>query len=381
MIKNILVDLQSKSDTKILSIFGTKGLEHIITKLDYILFYNKEYDLHIIAQKKTSNYKKNIIDLFLEDNVDSVDCNKYILLPTDITNENDYLNNLLESYTNVKPVLLFINTDSFPRIGYNLEKYDIKIAASMPYPHSVDVKLMIDSGLSLAYFYYLNLWSLTNFDLVFDNPNPKDKVFCYTKRFYDVINSERKYWFDRIASIVPNEFLHTSNRLDEPIFNNANLTLASYALASYFDYNECMFNIINETEGIYSFNINTKRTLPYKFTEKTLYSILFANPSILISQPELIEYLNSKGIRLLNNEFEVKSKKIFYEDNSILNLRNIHADFNIMFNNFCTFIANSKIEDRVNLYNKYKKIQKNNRTQLLNYIENPKKEILEYILK
>ena len=61
MIKNILVDLQSKGDTKILSLFGTKGLEHIITKLDYIVFYNKQYDVHIITQIKTSNYRKNVI--------------------------------------------------------------------------------------------------------------------------------------------------------------------------------------------------------------------------------------------------------------------------------------------------------------------------------
>jgi len=94
MIKNILVDLQSKSDTKILSLFGTKGLEHIITKPDYILFYNKQYDIHIIAQIKTSNHKKNVIDLFLEDNVESIDCNKYVLLPTEIDNENGYLNEL-----------------------------------------------------------------------------------------------------------------------------------------------------------------------------------------------------------------------------------------------------------------------------------------------
>jgi hypothetical protein len=381
MIKNILVDLQSKGDTKILSLFGTKGLEHIITKLDYIVFYNKQYDVHIITQIKTSNYRKNVIDLFLEDNMESIDCNKYVLLPTEIDNENEYLNQLINSYTNIKPILLFINTDSFSRIGYDLEKYNIKIAASMPYPYSLDVKLTLDYGLSLAYFYYLNLWSLTNFNLVFDNINPKDKVFCYSKRFYDTNNSERKYWFDRMASIIPKELLHTSNLLDEPKFKNADLTLASYALASYFDYNECMFNIIHETEGVYSYNINMKESIPYKFTEKTLYSILFANPSILISQPELIKYLNDKGIVLLNNEFEAKTKTVYDVDNSVLSLRNIHADFNIMFNNFCNFIINSKIDDRVNLYNKYKKIQKHNRTQLLNYIETPKKEILEYILK
>ena len=238
---------------------------------------------------------------------------------------------------------MFINTDSFSRIGYDLEKYNIKIAASMPYPYSLDVKLTLDYGLSLAYFYYLNLWSLTNFNLVFDNINPKDKVFCYSKRFYDTNNSERKYWFDRMASIIPKELLHTSNLLDEQKFKNADLTLASYALASYFDYNECMFNIIHETEGVYSYNINMKESIPYKFTEKTLYSILFANPSILISQPELIKYLNDKGIVLLNNEFEAKTKTVYDVDNSVLSLRNIHADFNIMFNNFCNFIINSKI--------------------------------------
>lgn len=361
MINNIFIDLHSGNQyVRILSLFGINQLEYVTTKLDYTLFYHKEYDTHIPIKHSTSKNRKNILDIFLEDNIESIDCKKHISLPIDIDNANEYLDGIIHSYTNVNPILCYINTDHFPHISYDIDKYNIKIVASMMYPRDdMDVDLMFDCGLSLCYFYYLNLWSLTDFELVFDNQNPKDKIFCYSKKFYNTENSKRKYWFDRLSEIVPKEYIKLSGTLDTPHFKNANLVLASYSLASYFDYNECMFNLINETDDVYGLNKS------YKFTEKTLYSILFANPSILICRPELIKYLNNMGVVLLNNEFGFNS----------------NIDFKISFDNFCKFIANSKLEDRIKLYQKYKSIQKDNRNIVLEYIKNSKNEILKYILE
>ncbi len=361
MINNIFIDLHSGNQyVRILSLFGINQLEYITTKLDYTLFYHKEYDTHIPIKHSTSKNRKNILDIFLEDNIESIDCKKHISLPIDIDNANEYLDGIIHNYTNVNPILCYINTDHFPHISYDIDKYNIKIVASMMYPRDdMDVDLMFDCGLSLCYFYYLNLWSLTDFSLLFDNPNPKDKIFCYSKGFYSGARSHRKYWLDRLKSILPNKLIKTSNTLDKPHFKNANLTLASYALASYFDYNDCMFNIIAETDNVYGLNKS------YKFTEKTLYSILFANPSFLICRPELINYLNTLKIALLNNEFGF----------------NLNEDFSICFDNFSKFMANSNLEDRIILYRKHKELQKINRALLLNYIETSKNEILEYLLK
>jgi hypothetical protein len=369
MINNIFVDLHRGNEyIRIFTLFGKRNLEHLYTKEEYIVFYNKEYDMYIPIKNNTSNDIKNALDMFLEDNIVSIDCKKYVLLPTDAnTNSaNEYLENLINVYKNTIPILFYINTDDFPRIPYNIEKYNIKVIASTNYHYNDrDVELMVDSGLSLCYFYYLNLWSLTNFDLVFDNKTPKDKVFCYSKRFYDNENSRRKYWFDRLSLVIPNEYIKTSNLLDTPYFKNANLVLASNSLASYFDYNECMFNLVNESDDVYDPNGRYNVDKFYKFTEKTLYAILFANPSLLICRPQLIDYLNNMGIVVLNNEFEFSS----------------NVDFKICFDNFCNFIANSNSKDRKNLYNKYKHIQQSNRNILINYIEGSKNEILEYILK
>ncbi len=366
MINNVFVDLnRGREYIKILTLFGNKELKCVENKADYNLFYNKKYDIYIPIQHTTSTNSKNILDIFLEDNIDSIDCKKYVLLPTE-NGSNEYLDEFINKYTNIIPILCYINTDNFPHISYDIDKYNIKIVASMMYPRDdMDVDLMFDCGLSLCYFYYLNLWSLTDFSLLFDNPNPKDKIFCYSKGFYSGARSHRKYWLDRLKSILPNKLIKTSNTLDKPHFKNANLTLASYALASYFDYNDCMFNVINETDSVYGPNNNSTIHLQYKFTEKTLYSILFANPSFLICRPELINYLNTLKIALLNNEFGF----------------NLNEDFSICFDNFSNFMANSNLEDRIILYRKHKELQKINRALLLNYIETSKNEILEYILK
>jgi hypothetical protein len=88
---------------------------------------------------------------------------------------------------------------------------------------------------------------------------------------------------------------------------------------------------------------------------------MFATPTFLLANQEILDTYKDMGIVFLNDEFYAE-------------------DIGDRFEMFCNFIKNSTYQERNELYKKHRIIQNRNREILLNYINTPKTNCIEYLL-
>lgn len=260
-------------------------------------------------------------------------------------------------------VLSFFNGDKFIHLVFQGDPFsevyseNIKVVSSTKYFKKENV--LSDIKLCLPFFFYKHQISLVDFNqLVYcENKFPLDKIFVYERRADETspILRHRGYFVNKIKSYFSDDKIETSNLLHKDI-ELETISMGKYHLGNFFDYQKCMFNIVFESQ-----HVDYKNEAQTWISEKTLFAILFANPFFLLANEDILNALKELGIDILNDEFDAD-------------------DIGDKFDNFCMFMINSTLEERKELFEKYKQKQIENRKKLLEYINSPKKEIIEFII-
>lgn len=221
---------------------------------------------------------------------------------------------------------------------------------------------LYDLKLCIPFFYYKHLLSLANTKYLesFQTKPLMDKVFIYGRRMDEPIQRNmrsRAYFLNKMRAIIPNEMIEFGDLFNMEI-EGYGLSFGLYHFGNYIDYNSCMFNVVHETIYVDS----KKERNSCWISEKSTFAILYATPVFLLANNEIINTIKDMGIVLLNDEYDT-------------------PDIGDKFEMFCNFIANSTAEERKKLYEKHRIIQNRNREILLNYIDSPKTNCIEYLLK
>jgi hypothetical protein len=335
-------------------IFGKHNLKLIESGNDFNLY---EYDLNINEKIffpiKKNNYRLQFdeVAIILQEFPHLVDCKKIVWLPS----ESDFGNKIIDTFKN--DILVHITLQGDP-VNVTYDYKNIKWISSVA-PHiKSDSELFVDLKLSLPYYFYRHQISLVDFEKVgvIETPNVLDKIFYYGRRLEenDVNQKNRAYFITKIKGFLNSDWFVTSNIHKNIEFSNIGVGL--YHFGNFFDYKCCMFNLIFE-----SLSVDCVRDYQVWISEKTLFAVLFSNPFILFANNYVLNTLKEMDIRILNDEFDgnnVEEKVI----------------------NFCHFMNNSSYAERRELYEKYLKISEQNRKHLLEYINNPKKDIINFLI-
>jgi len=238
----------------------------------------------------------------------------------------------------------------------------VKTITSTFTPSDKDNKnIHTDIKLCIPFFYYKHLISLVNFNYIdsCENKNPKDKIFMYARRTNELSKNDmrdRKHFANVIRHLLSEDKYEFGDTFRYEI-EGERISFGAYHLGNYFDYNQYMFNVVSES--IYS---DAPPLVGSNFiSEKSMFAILFSNPFFLLANITIRNVYKDMGILFLNDEFN-------------------KTDIGHKFEMFCDFINKSTYEERFELYEKYKIIQKQNREILLEYIRNPKLDCLEFLL-
>jgi hypothetical protein len=219
---------------------------------------------------------------------------------------------------------------------------------------------LYDLKLCIPFFYYKHSLSLANPKYLesFQSKSLMDKVFIYGRRM-DEIESQlrnRRYFLNKMNSILPDEMVEYGNLFTMEL-EGQTVSLGLYHFGNYIDYNSCMFNVVNESINVDSL----KNRHSCWISEKSVFAIMFATPIFLLANQEILETYRDMGIVLLNDEF--------YAD-----------DIGDRFEMFCNFIKDSTPQERNELYTKHRIIQNRNREIMLDYINSPKINCIEYLI-
>ena len=219
---------------------------------------------------------------------------------------------------------------------------------------------LYDLKLCIPFFYYKHSLSLANPKYLesFQSKPLMDKVFIYGRRM-DEIESQlrnRRYFLNKMNSILPDEMIEYGDLFTMEI-EGQTVSLGLYHFGNYIDYNSCMFNVVNESINVDSL----KNRHSCWISEKSVFAIMFATPTFLLANQEILDTYKDMGIVFLNDEFYAE-------------------DIGDRFEMFCNFIKNSTYQERNELYKKHRIIQNRNREILLNYINTPKTNCIEYLL-
>lgn len=220
---------------------------------------------------------------------------------------------------------------------------------------------LYDLKLCIAFFYYKHLLSLANPKYLesFQSKELLDKVFIYGRRMDEPHVAHmrtRGYFLKKMKSILPDDMIEFGDLFTMEV-EGYGLSFGLYHFGNYIDYNSCMFNVVNETIFVDS----QKDRNSCWISEKSVFAILFATPTFLLANQEILDTYKEMGIVLLNDEYDT-------------------PDIGDKFEMFCNFINDSTPEQRTELYNKHRIIQNRNREILLNYIDSPKTNCIEYLL-
>jgi hypothetical protein len=185
-----------------------------------------------------------------------------------------------------------------------------------------------------------------------------DKVFIYGRRMEEIESSlrNRRYFLNKMNSILPNEMIEYGNLFTTEV-EGQSVSLGLYHFGNYIDYNSCMFNVVNESIQVDSL----KSRASCWISEKSVFAIMFATPTFLLANQEILETYNEMGIVLLNDEYDT-------------------PDIGDKFEMFCNFIKNSTPQERNELYTKHRIIQNRNREIMLDYINSTKINCIDYLL-
>jgi hypothetical protein len=339
--------------------FGKDNIKLIDKKYNIKLYYFEYKDIQIWIPQlvNTSNIPINI-DLeqtILKHYPELSECKRIITL----NNMNlELSNSYIEKYKKDSVLVhLQLQGDAAQSI-FNDE--NVKTITST-YFNSDAGKKYIHSDLKLCipFFYYKHLLSLVNFNYIDSNSNnnPIDKIFIYARRTDESVSTmrDRAYFLNSLRNSIGNDKIEFGEIFRYEI-EGERISFGAYHLGNYFDYNQCMFNIV--LESIY---VDSPKSSNNYVTEKSVFAILFSNPFFLLANESILKMYKDMGIVFLNDEFETN-------------------DIGDKFKMFCDFITTSTYKQRFELYKKYKIIQKQNREIILKYIRNPKLDCLEFLL-
>lgn len=332
-------------------LFGKYNLNLIDTNETYNLYkFSTENNTIYYPVSKINNElkvgeEKNILQSFSF----LAECKKIIFLP------NCNYENIISLFGEEKIFRVSIQGDPCS-IPFDKK---VNIITSVKPNGTIINNILYNIKLCIPYFFYRHQLSLVNYDLlnIFKNKQPKDKIFYYLRRIEDGVYNmrDRAYFIKKTESKIEKSFLETVNGLHKNI-ELSKVSWGLYHLGNFFDYNNCMFNIIFESQHV-DYPDDTQTWI----SEKSIFAILFANPFFLFANPFILKSLKELGIELLNDEFEGN-------------------DIEEKFDNFCKLFTDDKAEDRKKLYLKMSEKQIENRKKLLDYIHSPKKDVIEFLI-
>ena len=362
--KYVIYDYSVQGLTNWSVLLGKDNIKLIDKKENISLYYFKYNNIEIYYPKPKIELRLPIetdlenftLDFYPELN----DYKKIISLHNPLNEAHwDLANELIEKYK-ANSNIIHIQLQGDPTSATYKNEFVKTITSTFTPSDKNNKNIHTDIKLCIPFFYYKHLISLVNFNFMdsYENRNPEDKIFMYSRRIYEPSAHDmrdRKYFANKLRETL-NENKYEFGDTFRFEIEGERLSFGAYHLGNYFDYNQCMFNVVSES--IYSdSSIDSSNFI----SEKSTFAILFSNPFFLLANIAIRNIYKDMGILFLNDEFQTN-------------------DIGDKFKMFCDFINTSTYEQRFELYKKYKVIQKENREIILKYIRNPKLDCLEFLL-
>jgi hypothetical protein len=334
-------------------IFGKNNLKLVDTKQIFNLykFTDGDNEFYFPIKKSNERLKLEQSQIIFTEYPFLNNCKKIVSLPS-LKDEN-----LVNAYKNeILIQILFLGDPA--TVSY---EHPVKVITSVNPENSNGTDLFFDIKLCIPFFFYKNQLSLIDFIKAdtFKTKTPKDKVFFYARRADERMYGmrDRGYFINMIKTKLNTDLFEISNSMHKNV-ELSRVQYGLYHLGNFFDYNDCMFNLVFESQHVDYFHKNQ-----FWISEKTLFPLLLSNPFFLFASKPILNALKELNIKLLNDEFE-------FDD----------EDIEKKFEAFIQFINNSNFESKKEFYVKMNEKQMENRKKVLEYIYSPKKEVIEFLI-
>jgi len=332
-------------------IFGKNNLKLVDTKQIFNLykFTDGDNEFYFPIKKSNERLKLEQSQIIFTEYPFLNNCKKIVSLPS-LKDEN-----LISFYKDETLLAICFQGDPVS-IEYD---NPVKMLSCVKPSEKIKNDFFFDLKLCLPFFYYKHQLSLVDFNKIenYKINKPEDKIFFYSRRV-DEFNSElrdRFYFTNLIYTNVDEKFLDKFNAVHKNL-ELSRIHYGLYHLGNFFDYNNCMFNLIFESQ-----HVDFQNDYQTWISEKSLFALLFSNPFFLLANKYILASLKELNIQLLNDEF-------------------IGNDIEQKFNNFCSIFKENSFEYRKNLFTKMNEKQIENRKKMLEYIHSPKKEVIEFLI-
>jgi hypothetical protein len=363
--KYVIYDYSTQGLSNWAVLLGKDNIKLIDKKENITLYYFEYNDIQFYYPQASLELRlpieTNLENFALNYYSELIEYKKIISLHNPLNQTHlDFVNDLIEKYKS-NSIIVHLQFQGDPSFAIYKNDSVKTITSTFNVQDKDNKNVYTDIKLCIPFFYYKHLLSLVNFDNIncFENKNPEDKIFMYSRRIYETSNPDmrdRKYFANKLREFLSEDKYEFGDRFRYEI-EGERISFGAYHLGNYFDYNEYMFNVVSESIYSDSPPFSTNNFI----SEKSMFAILFSNPFFLLANIIIRNIYKDMGIEFLNDEFDTD-------------------DIGDKFEMFCKFINNSTYEQRFELYKKYKVIQKQNREILLNYIRNPKLNCLEFLL-
>lgn len=370
----LVIDISARKLANWAVIFGKSNIKKVQSN-DLFNLYCIEYENKLlwipISNSPSTPLTYSNIDIIYSHRPELEGYTKIVSLPDDFRHDEMYIGDELINHLNtlysddtIYIHLQFVGDTSnaiYTQTPNNNVKYLTSSQLTLKSRSKTNGLGLYDLRLCIPYFYYKHLLSLVNPQYLdsFQSKELMDKIFIYGRRMDERIPNNmrtRAYFLNKMKQIIPDEMIEYGDLFTMEI-EGYGLPFGLYHFGNYIDYNSCMFNIVNET--IYVDSQRDRNSC--WISEKSIFAILYATPIFLFANEEILETYKNMGIVLLNDEYETD-------------------DIGDKFEMFCNFIKDSTPEQRKELYNKHRIIQNRNREILLNYIDSPKTNCIDYLL-